>query len=114
MLGTGTTVYPTGPARNSEARIAYGTITDGPPEHLGVGGMVGLVRNDMQQLVEEIAELRARLNTILAQKPEVAEGKRMPALAKAHCEIGVDLEGIHDLIKTAREIIYHTITELDL
>lgn len=97
-----------GPGTNNNLRR-----TEEIPDHLSVGACVNLLRNDANQLLQEIEELRARLSPVLSeQKSERVEmrGPRPPV----RCEMAGELEAIHSTINQARESVYFTLAQLDL
>lgn len=96
--------HATGPARAGE----------GPPDHLSVGGAINLLRTDVNQLLQEIEELRARLSPVLKEdKVRQDRGRERNGLPMLSAMAG-ELEAIHSTVAQARECVYYTLAQLDL
>lgn len=89
------------------------TGRDETPDHLSVSMCINLLRNDANQLLQELEELRARLSPLLSEQKTERVDRRGPR-PPARCEMAGELEGIHSTISNARESIYFTLAQLDL
>lgn len=84
---------------------------DGPPDHLSLSGVINITVADARQLLEELGELRERLSPLLAER-KVQD--RVRQVSPVGCKAGAELMEAHHIIANCRELVYHTITQLDL
>lgn len=84
---------------------------EGPPDHLSLSGVINVTVTDARQLLEEINQLRERLSPLLAERNIPANGR---PLAPVQCKAAHELMEAQALIANCRELVYHTIAQLDL
>lgn len=80
---------------------------------LKVMAFVHLVGNDVEQLKNDVEELRALLAPISAQREQQPTGQPQEPMV-AQCEVSAELRGIYQNIQHLRATIYHMVAGLDL